>query len=140
MEKLCCVSLEQDLDKYKKIKEDIRNKIIDYISKNNITKIITTGECGGACKIGREVAQELAIPLELHFLNKKRNQGMYDVRSKEIIKVAEHFLIFWDGNSKGTSNEIKDIEKANKKYILYKYNREDYEEEIDLDLDFNFNI
>ncbi len=41
------------------------------------------------------------------------------VRNREIVKLADYVLIFWNGKSKGTKFVIDECERIGKKYKLY---------------------
>lgn len=104
----------------------IRDKIIELQKNNDIEFIVTAGEIKGACKFARDICQELKITLKVYFYDyQKFNKGAFERRSKEIIKEGDYFLIFHDGQSKGTRNELVLLKKENKKYVYYRLNKLD---------------
>lgn len=112
----------------------IRLKIIEVIKDKNITKIVTHAEPHGVCEIARNVARELAIPLELHFLDIRKGRGMFAQRSKEVAENSDYALIFHDGKSKGTANEKKLLDKMNKPYEYFVYEpSEDWTVDFDIE-------
>jgi len=63
--------------------------------------------------------------------------GNFEKRSEQIIKNSEQILVFHDGKSKGTINEIKLLKKLNRKYEYFLIKKEHslgfQEEEINID-------
>jgi hypothetical protein len=86
--------------------ERIKIIILETIEKYKSTIIITSAEPDGVCKMARDMARELAIPLKLYFLNFRFLRGAFEHRSKDIQKDCDHCLFIHDGISKGTSNEV----------------------------------
>ena len=62
---------------------------------------------------------------------------MFEKRSKGVIESSDYTVVFHDGKSKGTSNEMKLLDKYNKPYEYYKFDRdEDWTVEMsDFDID-----
>jgi hypothetical protein len=117
-----------------KIYEFIKAEII----KKNPDLIVTSGEIKGVCEYARMIAQELKIPLLTYFYDfHKYNKGCFEKRSEQIIKNSEQILVFHDGKSKGTINEIKLLKKLNRKYEYFLIKKEHslgfQEEEINID-------
>ena len=91
--------------------------IIDEIEKTGADTIVTTQEPLGVCTIAQQIAKEKALVLELHFLNfDKYKGGAFEHRSDDVIKSADKILLIHDGQSKGTSNELKRTEHFKKPY------------------------
>ena len=111
----------------------IRLKITETIEKGGYTKIVTAGEPHGACEIARKLAQELGMGLETYYLDIKKGRGMFHHRSKNVIENCDYMLVFHDGSSKGTENEVKLLDKMQKPYEYYKYDKkDDWTTDIDL--------
>ena len=111
----------------------IRLKIIETINEGNYTKIVTAGEPHGVCEIARKLAQELGIGLETYYLDIKKGRGMFHHRSKNVIENCDYMLVFHDGISKGTDNEVKLLKKLGKKYEYYKFDKNnDWTVDVDL--------
>ena len=51
--------------------ERVKIIILEAIDKYKPDAIVTHAEPGGVCKVARDLCQEKAIPLKLHFLNFK---------------------------------------------------------------------
>jgi hypothetical protein len=98
--------------------KDERVKIIILEKINEVTpdKIITCQEPEGVSEVAQRIAKELAIPLQVHFLNFKYLRGAFEHRSKEIIAEGDYFVTIHDGKSKGTANEHKLVVKSGKPY------------------------
>lgn len=87
--------------------------------------ILTAGDADGVCKLAIEKAKEHAIPCEIHFLNQKRYaRGMYDHRSRDILKHSDYVLFIHDGFSQGTKNEIKQAQNMGLGYKYFKVTNE----------------
>lgn len=100
----------------------VKVAILEVIGKFGATKIVTTAECGGVCKIARELSREIKKPLTVHYLNEKYAGGMFDRRSKDVINDSDYMLVIHNGPSKGTANEMELIKKMGVpyKYVLLK--------------------
>ena len=94
----------------KAIKKEIENNEAEYI--------LTAAEPMGVCKIARELAKDVGKPLILYYLNKSKNAGMYHHRSVAVLKDCDKCLFIWDGESKGTKNEIDVCIKLDKPYQI----------------------
>ena len=98
--------------------KDERVKIIllEMMLKYKPTEIVTVQEPAGVCEVAQKVAKETATPLHLFFLNFRYLRGAFERRSKEAIKYSDHFILIHDGESKGTANELKLVEKSGKPF------------------------
>lgn len=96
----------------------VKVAILEVIGKYDVTKIVTTAECGGVCKVARELSREIKKPLTVHYLNEKYLRGMFDHRSRDVINDSDYMLVIHNGTSKGTANELELIKKMG---IPYKY-------------------
>lgn len=95
----------------------VKALIYDELEKTGADTIVTTQEPLGVCTIAQQVAKEKSLVLELHFLNfQKYCGGAYEHRSDDVIKSADKILLIHDGESKGTSNELKRVLKFKKDY------------------------
>ena len=89
-----------------------------YLPEN--THEIISGGAKGIDTCAAEYAQNNGILLTVIKPDYSRyKKGAPIVRNKEIVKLAELVLIFWDGKSKGTRSVIDECEKTGKKYLLY---------------------
>lgn len=96
--------------------ERIKTIILEKIKEVNATLILTCQEPQGVSEVAQRVAKDYGYPLQLHFLNMQYLRGAFEQRSKEIIAEADYFIILHDGESKGTANEKKLVEKSGKPY------------------------
>lgn len=98
----------------------------DYLTrvKLNISIIeIISGCARGADRLGERYAKEhniklIRFPAQWNIHGKSAGY----LRNKEMLKYADHVIVFWDGNSPGTKHMINEAEKANKllTVIMYK--------------------
>jgi len=96
----------------------VKDVIVAEIEKHQPSVLVTAGEPAGVCEVARELAKELAIPLSLHYLNLKHNQGKYHHRSVNALKDCDHCVLIHDGASLGTKNELV---LAKKMLVPYTY-------------------
>ena len=99
------------------LKDDrVKMIIYDEIEKTGADTIVTTQEPLGVCTVAQQVANEIPLVLELHFLNFRYLRGAYEHRSDDVIKAADTVLLIHDGVSKGTSNELERVKHFKKPY------------------------
>ena len=99
------------------IRDDrVKMLIHEVIEETGADMIVTTQEPLGVCTVAQQVAKDMAIPLELHFLNFRYRRGAFEHRSDEVIKASDTILLIHDGKSKGTSNELERVKKFGKPY------------------------
>ena len=55
----------------------------------------------------------------------RNGRGMFNKRSLGVIESSDYSIVFHDGVSKGTSNEVKLLQKLKKQYDYYKFDKED---------------
>ena len=96
--------------------ERVKMLIYDAIEEHGADTIVTTQEPLGVCTVAQQTAKELALVLELHFLNFRYRRGAYEHRSDDVIKAADFVLLIHDGVSKGTSNELERVKHFGKPY------------------------
>ena len=94
----------------------VKAALLEACEKFKPDMIVTAQEPRGVCEVGQQVAKELGLPLELHFLNFRFLRGAFHHRSTAIIKAADHLIILHDGASKGTANEIVLTKKLGKPF------------------------
>lgn len=100
--------------------ERVKIIILEMIKKHNIKHIVTHGEPQGVCEVARKIAKEYAIPLTQHYLNFAKLRGAFEHRSIAVINDADVHLIVWNGESKGTNNEMKMIQKKKLNALICK--------------------
>tara|TARA_Y100000310_G_C20140579_1_gene560080 strand:+ start:58 stop:540 length:483 start_codon:yes stop_codon:yes gene_type:complete len=96
--------------------ERVETIILEKIKELNATKIITCQEPQGVSEVAQRICKSYGFPLQLHFLNMQYLRGAFEQRSKEIIAESDYFIIIHDGESKGTANEKKLVEKSGKPF------------------------
>ncbi|NOZ67992.1 MAG: hypothetical protein GXP46_01785 [Deferribacteres bacterium] len=100
-----------------KYKENIK-KEIEALGIERIKELRTSGGIKGICHLAIEAARDLYLPIKLYWPNPKYRQGMFHRRSVQILTGADFCLLFHDGKSKGTLNELN---LAKKMGIPFKY-------------------
>lgn len=100
-------------------KEQCLPIIKDVVERCQVETIVTHGEPHGACEYVRKYAQEEAISLKLHFLQKHRLAGMFHWRSTVVLEDAEKAIFLHDNISDGTANELKLCKKMGLAYEYY---------------------
>ena len=90
----------------------------EYLPEN--TDEIISGGAKGIDMCAAQYAQKNGILLtEIKPDYSKYKKGAPLVRNKEIVKLADLILIFWDGKSKGTKFVIDECIRTAKQYILH---------------------
>lgn len=98
----------------------IFTNIDKFISENPDKKIIIIeGEARGVDSI----AKDYALINHLDIMSFPANWSKYGrsagmIRNEEMVKVCDFCLIFWDGKSHGTKNDIDLCEKYNKPNLV----------------------
>lgn len=106
---------------------DSLKKFIDLICEEDELKIteIISGGAIGADKAGEMYAYEKKIPTTIFKPDwEKYGKSAGFIRNKDIIKNCDVCFVFWDGESKGTKNDIELCEKFNKPIYLYEFKNE----------------
>ena len=99
--------------------ERVKIILLEEIEKFKPDVIVTHAEPDGVCEVARNLCRVLAIPLTLHFLNFRYLRGAFEHRSKDVLNDCDYAVFIHDGESKGTSNELKLAKKMNKKTSAY---------------------
>jgi hypothetical protein len=100
-------------------KEEAISMICGAILALDVDKIVSGG-AAGPDKWSEEAANEMSIETIIYKPDWKtygKSAGFR--RNRDIINDADYVLIFWDGNSKGTSHDIMLARKNNKPYALF---------------------
>lgn len=98
----------------------IRSRIHDIISKFSVpvTEIIS-GHAVGPDKIGESYAELYNIPCKIMPADwNKWGKSAGVRRNKDMAKVADAGIIFWDGVSPGTKNMISEMSRLKKPCIV----------------------
>lgn len=91
--------------------------IKEHLPKNT-TEIISGGAKGIDTCVASYAKNAGIVLTEIKPDYNRYKRGAPLVRNKEIVRLAEFVLIFWDGKSKGTEFVINECEKTGKKYNL----------------------
>ena len=86
--------------------ERVKVLLLEAIAAHDVKALVTHGEPAGVCGVARALAQEIAMPLHLMFLDFKFKRGAWAHRSEAVLSACDRCLFVWDGKSKGTSNEL----------------------------------
>ena len=84
----------------------VKTLILEAIEAHGATALVTHGEPEGVCAEARALAQEIAMPLHLHFLNFAKRRGAWEHRSLAVLRDSDRALLIHDGHSQGTANEL----------------------------------
>ncbi len=85
--------------------EYVRQFVYGKIKELCPSVIVTHGEPTGVCEFARDASKEFGIPLKLHHLQKHKQSGMFEHRSKAVFNDSNFCLYVHDGISQGCSNE-----------------------------------
>ena len=116
----------------------IEKKIKEFCERNKVDFILLPGDIKGVCSSALKIASKIMIPTTLYFYDKS-SSGKWNMinsikeRTLEIIDKADYFLIFHDGESKGTLWDLERVIRARKHYKYFKVKKEE-------DLENMFNI
>jgi len=122
--------------------KDERVKIIllEEINKHAITDIVTHAEPDGVCCVARDLCKEKSIPLKLHFLNFRFLRGAFEHRSKDVLKDADRAVFIHDGESKGTSNEMKLAKKMGVPHSVYVLEKAKFKSSVGFDIEADWGV
>lgn len=108
----------RDYNNYTEAKEYIDFCISNIRKTNDI--IIISGGCRGADILGERYAMENGFKIERYPADwQKYGRAAGPKRNKEMAKLADYVICFWDGKSKGTKTMI-DFAKELKKPLKVK--------------------
>lgn len=99
----------------------VEDVLVAEIERYKIKRIVTAGEIKGVSEVARGLARRLSLQLLECFLEEKYAQGMYDHRSRAIIKEVGRIILIHDGQSSGTQNEydiVKELKVPHNYYRL----------------------
>ena len=82
--------------------------------------VLTSGGASGPDSWGKVVADKLGIDTKIFYPNwNKYGRSAGFKRNKDIIAYSSMVLIFWDGESRGTSHDIDLCKEMGKPYKVY---------------------
>lgn len=125
MNKRIVIAGSRNYNNYEKAKT-----FIDFCIKNIKEKydlIFLSGGCRGADALGERYAKENGYKIEIHPAEwQKYKNAAGPIRNKEMAKITDYVICFWDGESNGTRSKIEFAKKINKpiKIKLVKNNAE----------------
>ena len=96
--------------------ERVETIILEKIKEWDVTHVATCQEPQGVSEVAQRVSKNYGYPLQLHFLNFQYLRGAFEQRSREIVAECDCFITIHDGESKGTANEHKLVEKSGKPF------------------------
>ncbi len=92
----------------------------NFISDLSKVDMIISGGAKGIDTCAKKFALEKGIVIkELLPDYKKYGRAAPLVRNKQIVKLADEALVFWDGKSRGTLFVLNELKKSGKKYRLF---------------------
>jgi hypothetical protein len=115
--------------------ERVEVLILEKMHAGGFTMIATCQEPQGVSEVAQRVGKKYGFPLELHFLNMRYLRGAFEQRSKEIVATCDEFLIIHDGQSKGTANEKRLVEKSGKPYQYETLEPSEYTRSVGFNID-----
>lgn len=94
---------------------------------------VVCGEAPGADALGREWAEQRALPVLSYPADwKTHGKAAGPIRNAQMVDVADALLALWDGESAGTKNAIKlararQAQGAGERFLVYVYTIEDFQ-------------
>lgn len=112
-----CIAGTRTFNDYSLLKTIITNAFFD-ISRLHII----SGHAKGADELGERFANENNLLLDIYPADWRlyRNRAGA-IRNAEMAQVSDCLVAFWDGESRGTKNMIKNMKKLKKPVLIYNY-------------------
>ena len=87
----------------------VEQECAKFVDGTEYRFIVTALDPSGVCERVKHWAKacRLGVTLIQVGLNQAHARGMHERRSIAALKMADHMLAIWDGNSKGTAGEIR---------------------------------
>ena len=103
---------------------DLLRKKLDFFLSHKTDIHIVCGEAEGADQLGKKYAQEKGYEV-LSYPDESSIYGSFAKykRNREMARVADALVAFWDGKSKGTAQLIQVMKEARKpiRIVYYKH-------------------
>lgn len=115
--------------------ERVEILILEAMRSGDFDMVVTCQEPQGVSEVAQRVSKKYGFPLELHFLNMRYLRGAFEQRSKEIVDICDEFLLIHDGESKGTANELKLVEKSGKPYKCERMEKSEFTRSVGFNVD-----
>lgn len=112
-----CIAGTRTFNDYSLLKTIITHAFFD-ISRLHII----SGHAKGADELGERFANENNLLLDIYPADWRlyRNRAGA-IRNAEMAQVSDCLVAFWDGESRGTKNMIKNMKKLKKPVLIYNY-------------------
>lgn len=112
-----CIAGTRTFNDYSLLKTIITNAFFD-ISRLHII----SGHAKGADELGERFANENNLLLDIYPADWRlyRNRAGA-IRNAEMAQVSDCLVAFWDDESRGTKNMIKNMKKLKKPVLIYNY-------------------
>lgn len=113
-----CVAGGRDFDNFPALAAALEARL----TRAQTPVVIVSGGARGADALGARFAQEHDLALEVHPADWAiYGRGAGCVRNKEMARVADELLVFWDGRSRGTAHMIRQMQKLDKPVLVFDY-------------------
>lgn len=94
-------------------------QVLDSLLNSVERETIISGGAAGPDKWAEQYAKDRGYSLIIHYPDWSKGKGAGYARNRLIIGDAERVLVFWDGRSKGTMNDIALAEEFKKPVRIY---------------------
>jgi hypothetical protein len=81
--------------------------------------ILISGGAAGTDKLAENFADKNLVEKKIFLPNYALGRAATHIRNDEMLKVADFFIVFYDGASKGTASMIRKIKSKKKKMIIF---------------------
>jgi hypothetical protein len=81
--------------------------------------VLISGGAVGTDQLAEKFADKNLIAKEIFLPNYALERAATHIRNDEMLKVADFFIVFYDGASKGTASMIRKIKSKKKKMIIF---------------------
>lgn len=83
---------------------------------------VISGDCRGADRLGQEWAHDFNKPIRLFPADwRKHGKAAGPIRNRDMAKVSDVAVVFWDGKSRGTKNMINEARRAGMELTIVMY-------------------
>jgi hypothetical protein len=122
----------------------LRRKVVVHLINNSIPMrdvVIISGRAAGADALGEQFAERFGLPVETYpaawndlsaepcIIGTNKHGRQYNKlagmnRNKIMVDRADHIIVFWDGKSKGTKDDINLAKKAGKPLEIVMFDKD----------------
>lgn len=90
------------------------------------TSEVVSGGASGVDGLGEAIADKCGIAIKRFPADwKKHGKSAGPLRNREMAKYADRLIAIWDGQSRGTANMIKEMEKLGKPFFVFVVRRDE---------------